>query len=465
MTAERKTMTAALLAAAFALQILAGCQAQAGEGGNEAPAAELVGGSGNEAPAAETGDGAVQIQLWTYPVGGFGDPEQVGELIEDFEKVYPGIRVDLKVLDYRTGDSLIEEAIEAGQMPDVVFEGPERLVADWGARGLMASLDDLWTQEDKNQIYGKVVSACALRGKTYYEFPVCMTAHTMAVNREIFEQAGALSCLDEDLHTWTTDDFVSAVSAVCDYLKGQGEADPDVGDLYCGGQGGDQGTRALVNNLYSGYFTDFSHTGYTMESPENVKALTLLTEMEGIHFAPDMAGADAIASFCEGDVPVTFCWNAGDQIKYQDSVHFTILPMMYPSEDGLPELCGGIWGFGAFDTGDEERIAASKRLIDFLTADPDEYRKSVLISDYFPVRDSMGPHDLTDLYEGNGTMSMYARFIQYVGDYYQVVPGWASARKAWWQMLQKIGSGAEVTEAVREFDRTANEAAAQALRE
>ena len=31
--------------------------------------------------------------------------------------------------------------------------------------------------------------------------------------------------------------------------------------MYCGGQGGDQGTRAIVNNLYSGTFTTKDKAG------------------------------------------------------------------------------------------------------------------------------------------------------------------------------------------------------------
>ena len=41
-----------------------------------------------------------------------------------------------------------------------------------------------------------------------------MTAHTMAINRDVFEAADALQYLDEENRTWTTDNFVKAVQAV-----------------------------------------------------------------------------------------------------------------------------------------------------------------------------------------------------------------------------------------------------------
>lgn len=77
-----------------------------------------------------------------------------------------------------------------------------------------------------------------------------------------------------------------------------------------------------------------------------------------------------------------------------------------------------------------------------------------------PVRDTVEGKDLTGLYGDVQTMSDYSTLMQYLGDYYQVTPGWAEARTAWWNMLQQVGSGADVQTAVDEFVGTANAAAA-----
>ena len=42
------------------------------------------------------------------------------------------------------------------------------------------------------------------------------------------------------------------------------------------------------------------------------------------------------------------------------------LPMAFPSDDGVPALCGGIWGFGIFDNGDEAKAAAAKEFISMI---------------------------------------------------------------------------------------------------
>ena len=59
-------------------------------------------------------------------------------------------------------------------------------------------------------------------------------------------------------------------------------------------------------------------------------------------------------------------------------------------------------------------------------------------------------------------MTKYSVFVPMMGDYYQVVGGWAEARTAWWNMLQQVGTGADVTKAVEDFVTVANDAAAAA---
>ena len=130
--------------------------------------------------------------------------------------------------------------------------------------------------------------------------------------------------------------------------------------------------------------------------------------------------------------------------------------MAFPTDSGDPKLCGGIWGFGIFDNGDEAKIEAAKTFIDFIAADPDQVKDSVLASTYFPVRTSVG-----DIYADNEIMSEYSKFMAYLGDYYQITPGWATARTEWWNMLQRVGSGEDVETAVKTFVDNAN-AAAQA---
>lgn len=411
--------------------------------------------AGDDAEGADDGassSGSTDITLWTYPIGNWGDSATVDGLIASFNEAHPEINVTVEYLDYANGDDQINTAIEGGKAPDLVMEGPERLVANWGAKGLMVDLSDLWTDEAKGAIYESVEKACKNKDGVYYEYPLCMTTHTMAINRDVFEKADALQYLDEEKGTWTTEGFQKAVEAVA--ASGQTQA---VGAVYCKGQGGDQGTRALVNNLYGGTFTNPEHTEYTANSDENAKALEFLKGLDGINFDPSLEGGDEINMFCNGStLAMAFCWNVAQEKNNAEAIAFDVLPMAFPTESGDPQLCGGIWGFGIFDNNDEQKIEAAKTFIDFMANDETQVVESVKASSYWPVK------DLGNIYEGDEMMTEYSKFIPFMGDYYQVIGGWAEARTAWWNMLQQVGSGAEVKTAVEEFVNTANTAAAAA---
>ncbi len=272
-----------ILALGLATVMAAGLTACGSSKPAQAPAdttkAETAQSAATEAPAASTeaaapAEGAdlnTSITLWTYPVGKWGDSATVDALISDFNAKYPNVKVTVEYLDYTNGDDQVNTAIEGGQAPDMVLEGPERLVANWGAKGYMVDLSDIMSEDAASDLYESVKNACTGKDGKVYEYPLCMVAHCMAVNKTYMEKANAMQYIDEATNTWkSTDDFLKAVQAV--YDSGQ----KDVLAVYCAGQGGDQGTRALINNMYSGTFTNAEHTEYTADSDQNVKALTAL---------------------------------------------------------------------------------------------------------------------------------------------------------------------------------------------
>ena len=404
--------------------------------------------------------GASEISLWTYPVGKWGDAETVDGIVKNFNAKYPDIKVNVEYLDYQNGDDQINTAIEGKQAPDIVLEGPERLVANWGAKGLMVDLKDMFEKDAASDIYDPVKTACTSPTGAVYEYPAFMVAHSMAINKTMFENANALQYLDLDNHTWTTENFLKAVQAV--YDSGQ----TNVGAIYCSSQGGDQGTRALVNNLYSGTFTDKEHTKYTADSPENIKALQAIVDQPGLNFDPSIAGGDEITLFRNGTLAMSFCWNAMQQTNSDNgpagktNAGDEIIPMLFPSDDGKTELCGGIWGYGIFDNGDAGKIEAAKTFIDFVCNDETQVKESVKASGFFPVRPSV-----TGVYDGSeiaDTMKLFEdKFMPSMGDYYQVTKGWTTARTEWWNMLQRIGTGGDVATEVATFTANANAAAQQ----
>jgi multiple sugar transport system substrate-binding protein len=463
-----KKFFALMLALAMVLS-LAACGGSSTSETGDSTAAESTAPAETEAAASETpadaeateettGDVADSITLWTYPIGNWGDEAAVKELTDAFE-AETGISVSVEYLTYTDGDDKVNTAITAGNTPDLIMEGPERLVANWGANGYLVDLSDMMDDEDRAEIYDSVMSACENAEGAIYEYPLVMTAHCMAINYTAFQQAGADQYVDIENHTWTTEDFQNAVKALYDTFGGT------VGAVFCGGQGGDQGTRALINNLYGGTFTTADHSGYTWTDEGNITALQTLVDLDGIDFDPSIVGGDEITLFRNGTLKMAFCWNIAQQLNTDNNdAGLTndgdeIVFMSFPSETGESQLCGGIWGFGVFDNGDDARIAAAKEFIKYM-CDSENTVQAVQAANYFSVRDTAEGTDLTGIWADNDIMNEYTVLMPYLGDYYQVTNGWAEARTCWWNMLQEVGAGADIAEAVANYAAQANEAAA-----
>ena len=379
--------------------------------------------AGNDPVVTEpAGPAPVEISLWTYPIGKWVDEATVAELIADFNAVYPHITVKVEYLDYTNGDDKVNTAIEGNQAPDIIMEGPERLIANWGAKGLLVDLKDLVPAGT----YESVAATCTSANGEMYELPVCMITHCMAINRDVFEAAGALQYLNEETRTWNSvEDFFKAVQAVYD------AGYEYVGTVYCGGQGGDQGTRALVTNIGGGTYANAEHTAYTYASEENATALARLYAQDGINFDPSIVAGDEIVQFVNGTFQMAFCWNISQEVNNADALGFDVLPMAFPS-DSTPSLQGGIWGFGVFNNGDEAKIEAAKTFIKFMTEDDAQYFKAVAASSFAPCRDLANSADLNPL------LPEYTLVAPMMGDYYQITSNWPNARTEWWNMLQRV---------------------------
>ena len=434
---RRTVMGAALLLAVILVLLLAGC-------GQE---------ESGDVPTETT-----NITMWLYPIGDFGNPDTVERFVASFEEKNPDIHVSVEYLDYDTGDDEISAALASGTQPDIVMEGPERIVTNWGAKGDMVDLSDLWTEEAAADITAEstmVSDACKNRAGIYYEYPLCRAAHCMAINYELFQKAGALSDLDLTNRTWTTEGFMDA----CKKLKQSGLVEtPAV--IYCGGQGGDQGTRALVSNLYGAEFTNAAHTAYTINSDAGIRALETLRSMkeEGtLTVNTDIQAAEELNMFTAGKTAMTFAWNSSTAVNYGPKADFTVYPMTFPTDQTEPELCSGIWGFGLFKTGAPERIEAAKKLVRYLCDDETQGRESVRATNSSPARASF--HDVYSGTPEEKDMLVYQQLLHYARDYNNITPGWAAQRTVWWNMLQQVFTGTDAREAADRYAQVANHAA------
>ena len=157
-----KKFIALLLALVMVLSLTA-CSVEKEEAPAETQAAAAAPEAAPEAPAAAT-----ELTLWTYPIGGWGTQETVDALMAKFE-ADTGIKVTVEYLTYADGDDKVNTAIEGNAAPDLIMEGPERLVANWGAKGKMVNIAGLYDDTDKAEINAAALAACFADDATAYE--------------------------------------------------------------------------------------------------------------------------------------------------------------------------------------------------------------------------------------------------------------------------------------------------------
>ena len=425
---------------------------------------------GQDAAANDEEQSVIELTLWTYPIGDWADETAVNNLLTQFNAVYPDIHVTVQCLDEATGDDSLSTAVDGGVAPDILLAQPDRLVKVWGAEGMLADLSDMWDDADKQEVNETCRSVCFTSDGKCYAYPFAMNVQCMAINYDAFVTAGADQYIDLESRTWTTEQFTQAVKALRDKY---GE---DVAAVYCSGQNGDQGTRALITNLYGGTFTNDAHPAYTVDSEPIQQALTLLRDTKGIEFDEAINGQEEATLFYHESLKMSFCWSLAQQTAEtvdepteegaEPVVHEagktvngqTIEFMSFPSETGESRLEGDVWGFGVFDNGDQEKIDAAKLLIRYF-ADGQGTSAAVKAAGCFPVRTAVDGANLSGIWSGSDVMQEYAKLTDFFGSYPQLTPGWATARTEWWNLLQRIGNGGDPVIETETFVANANAAA------
>ncbi len=454
----RKVLALVLaLCMVLALAACAGTPAETKAPESQAPASQAP--EETKTPDEPGTDVAKEISVWVYPVGGWGDEAKVKPLIDKFTND-TGIKVNMEWLAYADGDDKVNSAITGGNQPDVIMEGPERLVANWGVNGHMVDLADMIDDEDRSEILPAALAAGTSTDGKIYLYPMFNVAHCMAVNYTAVKEAGAEANIDLDTRLWTVEQFDATVKALYEKFGGT------VAAVFCAGQGGDQGTRELIRNRYGTKLTNADHTAYTWNTPEVINALTDLKNMDGIEFDASLQGGDEIAKFYQGVLKMAFCWNAAQQLDPNSAgtgegktlTGDEIVYMTFPTQEGkAPEEGSGVWGLGAFDTGNEARIAAAKQFIKYM-CDSEHCSEAGDISNFFSCRSKA---EGVEIKSSNPLLvEYYGKMMPYMGEYYQITKGWAGARTEWWNMLQRVGAGDDIAETVAKYEANANKAAA-----
>lgn len=444
-----KKLISTLLASAMLLGLVAACGTDTTQKSTEATPTTTT-------EDKKMTDEKVELNFWAFPTFGSADMDPIAytqSMVDAFQASHPNIKVNLEMIDYASGAEKIKTSLEAGTAPDILLDAPGRLI-EYGLAGKMVDLASLFTDEYVADI-GNEALLSALKGNgTYYVAPIGATPFTMAFNKEAIEKSGAVEFMNlEGDRTWTTENFLKAL----DKLH---EAGYEGASMYCKSQGGDQGMRAFVNNLYNGSMTDKEMTKFTVNDEAGVKALTLIKQLvdDGklLNGSANDGGAD-LDLFTNANTAFTTLWSAtlaSQRAPQMEQTKMEAVIVPFPSENGTPALEFYLAGFGVFDNKDQAKAEAAKEFVKFATQDKEWAVKNAKAANIFPAMQSFG-----NIYEGNELMSYVQNLTKYYAPYFQTMPTYARMRTFWFPMLQAVLNGQETPQdALDHFVEQANAA-------
>lgn len=398
----------------------------------------LACGGGNEKEGAKKLDPnqKVTIKYWSFPNftsdEEFKTPEEYdAALIKAFEAKNPNIKIEYQKIDFTDGPAKIETAIQAKSNPDVVIDAPGRII-DWAKKGYLAPFQDIDTSK-----YSKtILSASSFENKVYL-YPLGTAPFVMAVNKKLADKLGVteLLPLNKPGRNWTVAEFEK-------FLKAVKAKDPTIDPVlfYTKSQAGDQGPRAFVSNLYNSWITDEAVTKYTINDENGVKSLEWIKKAYDAGLLGKGVSAeakDALEAFRSGKSVLTILYSPG--LKGQDKEviakgDFEPIFLPFPNESGKAKFEFLLAGAAVFDNGDDAKIAAAQKFIDFLVNDPEWGERTLKATSNF------SPVGKTGLYKGPETEYLES-IVANFGPYYNTIDGYTQMRPLWFNMVQSVLNG------------------------
>jgi multiple sugar transport system substrate-binding protein len=138
------------------------------------------------------------LSFWIY--GGAQVRDPILKVVEDFEKLRPGVKVEVQIFaDWPDLNRKALLALAAGDPPDIM-RGKPQLLAEFASRGALMPLDDLIAREqiDTSQFIDVLFEKSSKYQGVTYAFPFHAAAPALWYNPELFEEAG----LDRPPDTW-----------------------------------------------------------------------------------------------------------------------------------------------------------------------------------------------------------------------------------------------------------------------
>jgi len=344
----------------------------------------------------------VTLVYWSDPrftnVKGMEDITQVAGdyemlLAEEFMKLHPNVTIEVEALKWEDLSTKVTAAIAAGSPPDILKDYLGR-TSGYAWQGLLEPLEGAIPQEEYDDYLPDLIDQYTINGHLH-GLPLFYWVTSMAVNRAIWDEAGATDLLPLDDGEWTFDEFEAAIRAV----QKPDELWP-IG-LKVSSEQGDYQYLAFPWGMGATLYPPGDYTQTALNSPEGISGIEKIVQWvnEGL-IAPGattLTGADLDNMFFSGQTAIQ-----GYSLVFKSvlskaiaegrvTADIDLIYTMYPHAPGVTTggMAAGPTGVVVFKQDDPEKLYWATEFVRYLAST--ELQREYSINSYqFPARISVG---------------------------------------------------------------------------
>ncbi|MGP9020126.1 extracellular solute-binding protein [Streptomyces sp. BR1] len=300
----------------------------------------------------DSGSKSVTLKLVAadYDIAG-GDSTKAywHNVVSEFEKKNPGIKVDVSVFSWDVVDAKVAEMVKAGNAPDIAQIGA---YSDYAASGKLYAVDQTLSIPVQANFLAPLADAGEMK-RTQYGIPFVASTRLLFYNKTLFKKAHI-----DPPTTW------AQLEADAKALKAKGVKTPFA--LPLGSEEAQAETMMWLLSGGGGYVNQVA--GYDIDSPENVKTFQWLKKnlvQEGLTgpVAPGKLNRQAaFDAFAKGDVGMLNGHPSLMGEARKKGVDYGMVPL--PGVEGKAKASMGVadWIMGFKQNGHREQIG---KFLDF----------------------------------------------------------------------------------------------------
>lgn len=267
------------------------------------------------------------------------------------------VSLDVRVFAYVDEVQAITGSFDTQDSPDILFE-PYFNMAGYIHTGRVVSLDDMITEEVRNDIDPAAWDISQIDGKTYM-MPFLHMQNILIYNKELFRDCG----LDEycntgtEIQSWSTDQWETILDTLAEKLP------KNIYPLAMYGKN-NQGDTHIMSYIRAFGSTIFDEDGnFNFQSEEAVKALTWI--QNGVSrgwYAPhpeNLEMKDNSELFANKQLAI-YAFNNANTTLYDDVNNYGFVNYPVSTATSFPN------GFEVFDNGNADKINTAKDFIKFI---------------------------------------------------------------------------------------------------